>query len=85
MPQIKNVDSFNMTILDNLANIADRRVKSGIDTFLGSYKGIAPDIFPEFYAKGTESKGNPLPTDLATKFKQAGYDDASIREWASKN
>jgi len=51
MPKIKNIDSFNMTLLDNLENIANQRVQSSVNTFLGSYKNTAKDIFPEFYEK----------------------------------
>ena len=34
MPSIKNVASFNTTILDNLSNIADNKMKSKLETYL---------------------------------------------------
>ncbi len=55
MPNIKNIDSFNTSLLDNLQDIANRRVKSNIDTFLWNYKDIAPTLFPEFYTTPTQT------------------------------
>lgn len=49
MPQMKNIDSFNMGLIDNLQNIADRRIQSKLNTYLGAKKDQAPNLFPEFY------------------------------------
>jgi len=49
MPNIKNIDSLNMTILNNLESIARNRVDSTLKTQLGFKKDLAPKIFPEFY------------------------------------
>ncbi len=58
MPQMKNIDSFNMGLIDNLQNIADRRIQSKLNTYLGSKKDQAPNLFPEFYTSQTQSKQN---------------------------
>lgn len=49
MPQMKNIDSFNMGLIDNLQNIADRRIQSKLNTYLGAKKDQASNLFPEFY------------------------------------
>lgn len=51
MPNIKNVDSFNTTILDNLENIANNRMQTWLETFLWNYKNLWPELFPEAYAQ----------------------------------
>lgn len=51
MPNIKNIDSLNMTILNNLESIARNRVDSTLKTQLGFKKDLASKIFPEFYQK----------------------------------
>lgn len=49
MPNIKNVKSFNTTLLDNLEQIANTKMKTNIELFLWNYKNIAPSLFPEVY------------------------------------
>ncbi len=54
MPQMKNIDSFNTGLIDNLSNIANNKVKTRIETYLGAKKQYAPALFPEFYQETTQ-------------------------------
>lgn len=64
MPSIRNVDSFNTTILDNLSNIADNKMKSRIETYLGQYKELAPQLFPDIYGGGARVDTSKLRSTI---------------------
>lgn len=49
LPNIKNIKSFNLTLLDNLDTIANTKMKTNIELFLWNYKSMASKLFPEVY------------------------------------
>jgi hypothetical protein len=71
MPQMKNIDSFNIGLIDNLKNIADRRIQAKLNVYLGSKKDQAPNLFPEFY--GTTQSGTTQPIQVSAN-DQSAYD-----------
>jgi hypothetical protein len=52
LPKIKNIKSFNYTLLDSLNEEANRKMKTSIETSLGFKKDMAKKIFPEIYTSG---------------------------------
>lgn len=59
MPNIKNIDSLNTVILDNLESIAKNRVDTTLSTQLGFKKDLAPKVFPEFYQNTNTMMSTP--------------------------
>lgn len=68
MPAIKNVSELNTAILDNLEDIANKRSRTALETFLGRYKDQGPKIAPEIYGI-TEFKGPSGAVYDINKFK----------------
>lgn len=55
LPNIKNVKSFNLSLLDNLETIANTKMKTNIELFLGNYKSMASTLFPEVYTSDSQN------------------------------
>ena len=67
MPKIKNIDSFNFTILDNLTEIANNRMQSRLNTYLWFKKELWKDIFPEAYEINTFTESNQPVQTMTSK------------------
>ena len=60
MPQIKNANNFNTTILDTLEQTANTKMKSSIETAMWfKWKSFASKLFPEVY--GTQEVAPKTP------------------------
>lgn len=78
MPSIKNVASFNTTILDNLSNIADNKMKSRLETYLWYNKRIAPKIFPDIYGWWTRVDTSKLRSVIKSTSRKTQMSGSSL-------